>query len=527
MSDAKNQARAYDEVPYNGSPFSYTHPGAMAAVATLYGMTPPNVDRCRVLELGCAEGGNLIPMAVSLPGSEFVGVDLSPKQVACGQAIVDRLGLKNVELRAMDLMELDASRGEFDYIVCHGVYSWVPRPVREKIMAICSERLTPDGVAYISYNTYPGWHFRGMIREMVRFHDDRQAAPLARVLRARQFLDFLVRNCREPKAVFAVTLEQELRLWEKSSDAYVLHEQLAEVNEPVYFHQFNGRLADYRLQFVGEAKLGDLPAAYSREVDQKLAEWQSDFVGQEQYFDFLADRAFRRSLICHDHVRLTRPPAPSCMEKFLLVANAAPVAAEPRLTSDAIEQFRTRQENTFSTNNPWLKTALAHLLDRWPRPVAYKEVCEHARRCVAEAEGTTGDPTADHRLLAQPLLQCALSGFVELHVRSLEVAPAGQRPCASPLARLQAETGRIVTNLRHFQVELEETERQLLTRLDGSLDRGQLEAVFQEIVASEKTSAGTSAASPSGEAQAPAGSEDEPTLDESLRRMAAVALLMA
>lgn len=530
MSHAQDQARAYDEVPYESSPFAYTHPGAMATVATLYGLTPPDVESCRVLELGCAEGGNLIPMAVSLPGSRFVGVDLSPRQIACGQAMIDRLGLTNVELRTLDLMEIEAELGDFDYIVCHGVYSWVPRPVQEKIMTICSERLRADGVAYISYNTYPGWHFRGMIREMVNFHDDRQAPPLSRVRRARQFLDFLVRNCREPKSVFAVTLEQEWRLWEKSSDAYVLHEQLAEVNDPIYFHQFNGRLAEHRLQFVAEAKLGELPTAYANEVDQRLAEWCSDFAGQEQYHDFLADRAFRRSLICHKHVRLQRPPSQACMAKFFLVANAAPVAPEPRLSSDAVEQFQTRQGNTFSTNNPWLKTALAHLLHCWPRPVAYGDVCEHARRSVIEAGGAEGDPISDDRLLAQPLLQCGLNGFVEFRVhRSPEVAEAGNRPCASPLARLQAESAHIVTSLRHLQVELEEADRRLLGRLDGSLDRGQLEVVFQDIVASVKAGSGMSklSASSPGDRQPPANVEEQGTLAECLRRLATVALLTA
>lgn len=528
MSHAQDQARAYDEVPYEGSPFAYTHPGAMATVATLHGMTPPNVDRCRVLELGCAEGGNLLPMAVSLPGGQFVGVDLSPRQIACGQATIDRLGLANIELRTMDLMEIGAELGEFDYIICHGVYSWVPRPVQEKIMTICSQRLTAEGVAYISYNTYPGWHSRGMVREMVRFHDDRQAPPLSRVRRARQFLEFLVRNCREPKAVFAVTLEQELRLWQKASDAYVLHEQLADVNEPVYFHQFNGRLADHRLQFVAEARLGELPTAYSDEVDRSLAEWRGDFAGQEQYFDFLADRAFRRSLVCHEHVRLQRPPSPDCLPKFFLTANAAPVEAERRFASDAVEQFQTRQGNTFSTNNPWLKTALAHLLDWWPRPLAYNDVCEHARRSVAEAGGAPGDPFADDRLLAQPLLQCGLSGFVELRVhRSPEAAEAGDRPSASPLARLQAESGPIVTNLRHLQVELEEADRQLLTLLDGSLDLAQLEAAFQKIVASTKavTAQAEQNTAPTDQGQVSATAGEEHTLADYLRRLALVALL--
>src|SRR5262249_18767962 len=85
---------SYDEVPYPSVPFPQTHPDRPATVATLLGLNPVPADRCRVLELGCASGGNLIPLAYGLPDSTFLGIDLSSEQIAQGQKTVQALGLQ-------------------------------------------------------------------------------------------------------------------------------------------------------------------------------------------------------------------------------------------------------------------------------------------------------------------------------------------------------------------------------------------------------------------------------------------------
>jgi cyclopropane fatty-acyl-phospholipid synthase-like methyltransferase len=165
-----SENNAYDAVAYISKPFPQTHPDNLATLATLFGLQPPPLDNCRVLELGCASGGNLIPMAVSLPGSTCVGIDLSANQIADGQKTLAALGLKNVQLKHLSILDIDESFGEFDYIICHGVYSWVPEDVQDKILSICAANLARDGVAYVSYNTFPGWHMRGMIRDMMCYH---------------------------------------------------------------------------------------------------------------------------------------------------------------------------------------------------------------------------------------------------------------------------------------------------------------------------------------------------------------------
>ena len=168
---------SYQDVPYPNDPYRSSHPDHLATVAILSGMTPPAVACSRVLELGCARGGNLIPMAGAMPAATFLGVDASSRQVGEARELIDKLGLCNIRIEQQDILTLDRQSGIFDYIICHGTFSWVERDVQDKILEICSTNLTPDGLAYISYNTYPGWHFRGLVRDMMCFHTRRFDRP--------------------------------------------------------------------------------------------------------------------------------------------------------------------------------------------------------------------------------------------------------------------------------------------------------------------------------------------------------------
>ncbi|MBA3531908.1 MAG: class I SAM-dependent methyltransferase, partial [Ardenticatenales bacterium] len=169
---------SYDETPFLKQ--TYVHVDGMATIAALQGLRPAPVAACRVLELGCGSGSNLIAMAYGLPESRFLGIDLSAQQSADGQATVAELGLPNVEIRQGDILAVDDSFGPFDYIIAHGVYSWVPPVVREKVLSICRERLAPQGIAYVSYNVFPGWHPLLIIREMLRYHTRDLCHPLER-----------------------------------------------------------------------------------------------------------------------------------------------------------------------------------------------------------------------------------------------------------------------------------------------------------------------------------------------------------
>ena len=106
-------------------------------------------------------------------------------------------------------MDVGEDFGRFDYVICHGVYSWVPEAVQDRILEICARNLTPDGVAYVSYNTYPGWHARGLARDLMGFHVRRIAAAKARATEARAILEDMVRVLPDPDSAYGRILSRE------------------------------------------------------------------------------------------------------------------------------------------------------------------------------------------------------------------------------------------------------------------------------------------------------------------------------
>ena len=106
-------------------------------------------------------------MAEVFPNSTFLGIDASSRQIDDGNGSIAALGFRNITLTCEDLLNVDEAYGKFDYIIAHGVYSWVPDNVQQKIFFICKQNLSENGIAYVTYNTYPGWRLRGMIRDLM------------------------------------------------------------------------------------------------------------------------------------------------------------------------------------------------------------------------------------------------------------------------------------------------------------------------------------------------------------------------
>jgi len=187
----ESQSTSYDEIPYPAAAYRQSHIARLETLAKLFGMAPVDIRHSRVLELGCADGANLIPMACALPESTFLGVDVSTRQIKAGQEIIAALGLTNIELLQCDIRHIDQSFGVFDYVIAHGVYSWVPPEVQDKILSICSEYLRDHGVAYVSYNTFPGWRMRGMLRDMMVYHARKFNDPKEQIEQARALIQWL------------------------------------------------------------------------------------------------------------------------------------------------------------------------------------------------------------------------------------------------------------------------------------------------------------------------------------------------
>lgn len=475
---------SYEELPYDGHAFSTTHPDALAVAATLRGIAPPAVATARILELGCANGRNLIPMAYSLPKSRCVGVDLSPRQIADGQADVDALGLNNIKLIALSILDIDPDFGQFDYIICHGVYSWVPAVVQNKILEICRQNLAPNGVAYVSYNTYPGWHFRGAVRDMLKFHVQPFNVIQEQVQHSRAILNLMSKiwNHREPENAFAKTLRDEAEELEQSRDSYVFHEHLEEFNEPLYFQEFMKRAESHGLQYLWDMKNSALARNLPVEELRVLDSLSDDLIRQEQYYDFLRRRVFRKTLLCRAEHSLSRNLDIHVLREMHVTSRAKPVPDVPNIDSLAPVEFRTPDQITLTTNRPLLKRLLCSLFEWWPSSISVLDLWDSWQVDVGRysAEWMTEEPIQTLDQFLQELQILFLTNVIELHTHVPTFATdVSERPEASVLARYLARRSSKVTNLRHFTVELDEFDRVVLTRLDGTMT---VEDVLQSLL---------------------------------------------
>jgi SAM-dependent methyltransferase len=468
---------AYDEVIYPGSAFPQTHPDRLATLAVLHGLKAAPPDRCRVLELGCGTGGNLVPMAYALPRSTFVGLDAAGTAVAQGREQIAALGLSNVTLLHRDLLEA-ADLGTFDYVVAHGLYSWVPPPVQERILAIASGALAPDGVAYVSYNAFPGCHVRDAMRQMMRWHVRGMVDPEERVAQARGLIRFLS-EAAPPRPLLSEILRDTLEHQEKQPDAVLFHDDLAEINEPLLFVEFIQRAGRHRLKFLSEADYPDMVVwKADSPAGRFLLELGSEnLVVQQQYRDFLVFRRFRQTLLCREEAVPAREPDPDTLRSLYVGASTRPEAGDSDIASDEPVRFVSEKNGEVTTPHPLSKAAFLELGAIWPRWVRVTDLLAAARARVLAAGGRPAAAEDETRLL-RFLLGSYGAGVVEL--RSMEcpfVTQISARPRASALARLQSRSLAAVTNLRHQGVRLEDPlVRAFLRLLDGTRDRAEIAA---------------------------------------------------
>ena len=484
----------YDEMPYPQLSHYSTHPDCLATMAVLAGLQPAPVEACRVLELGCASGGNLIPMAYCLPKSTFVGVDLSETQISDGQKQLKALGLTNLKLHALDILDITKEFGEFDYIIAHGVFSWVPPAVQDKVLAICRENLAPQGIGFISYNTFPGWHLIQVVRNMMRYHTRDIADPLKRAAEARRVLRMFANAKPEPMddgyygfiRMYADYLDGVPGSQLPKYDSALLHDELEELNQPFYFHEFVERLEASGLQY-----LADLSRTNLEKIDPivvgDLRKKAKNLVEIEQSADFLLNRTFRKTLVCQKSAVIQRRIKPGQIARLLIGSHASAEKQEIDYFSTEVTRFEAGDGSALTTDHPLSKAAMLSLAEAWPKLMNFRDVFKAAQNRLVEAGYAPNDlqqtQDRDAQVLSANLLKAFSysSSLVDLHVFAppLDDKP-NEFPVVSRPARLNAVQGQIVTNLRHERVDLDAFDRFILPRLDGSRNRKSLLTELKE-----------------------------------------------
>lgn len=481
---------AYDRLAYPGYAYPATHPARLEAIARLFGLRPTPAARSRVLELGCGDGGNLLSLAQALPAASLMGIDAAASAVERGNELARAAGLENVELRCMDIEAMsdsDEVRGSFDYIVAHGVYSWIPPRVRVTLLASVRRLLAPMGVAYVSYNAYPGSYLRDMARDILGYHVRDIEDAEDKLVAAQELMQTIV-AIDEPSP-YAQVLREHMGRMLGYSDALLFHDDLADISTPFYFHEFVEHAAHHKLCFLSEA---DLFESQMRDVPESagrlMAGLPDEVVVREQYMDFFKNRMFRQTLLCHEAAPVSRTLDEAAIECLWMSSRvrlleggldgegedgrahgetrAVPEGAPPAAHPDG-DTFVTPEGFSMTTSEPLVSAAMSALAGAWPESLDFATLLAGAR----EASGPEAPSELVSARLCGVLLQAHLARIVTLQGCPPPLTgEVGERPCASPLARAQQAAGLpTVGSLLHGSVRLEsELEVGLLPLLDGS-----------------------------------------------------------
>ena len=391
----------YDAVPYPARELAQAHPGRLAAIARLFGVQAAMPSHCRLLEVGCSDGGNLIAMAQALPDARFVGIDTSTTAIAAARAA--SAGIENVTFEELSLADYDPPRSSFDYVVAHGVYSWVPEDVRDALLELCERALAEHGVAYVSYNTLPGGVMREVVREILLRHVGRIEDPAQQMAAARQLLGLLrVAWSYDPELSTLVSIATRMA---ESGDALLFHDTLSPENARVEFADFAAHAGAHRLQFLAEANFWEMQVGWLPAELRGVVTQIPDRLQREQLIDELRMRTFRQTLLCHAALQVDEPRPEPVASLWVSTQARSEAAGEPGAVT-----FTGANGATLTTAEPLVVDALQRLVAASGASVAVASLWP------------PDAPAEDRDAICMALLRCYAGALVDLHA---EPATAG------------------------------------------------------------------------------------------------------
>jgi SAM-dependent methyltransferase len=441
------QETRYDRVQYPAGLYPTTTPDHLAMIACLHGLAAPDPKRARVLEIAGGDGVNLIAMAAAYPDAEFLSFDLSAAAVERGEALARAAGLANVRVETGDVIAAaETMAGAFDYIIVHGLYAWVPEPVRTATLKLIDRVLAPEGIAFLSYNALPGGHLRRAIRDMLLHHVGDIEAPQARVERAREVLrDFSTPRPTDRPALAALRLIAEPMLMKNAGS--IFHDEMSDHYAPQALAEVVAAAGAHGLAYLGDA----MPAMIYDGLPGTDGS-DEEVVRAAQADDYNVLTFFHQTLLVRPGRRPLRRLDPSCFDR-LYASSAARRTSE---TGFAVG------DKEFELEDPDLAEFLEALGKIWPD-----------RASVARFAGAP-----DH---AEALIRLYQAEAMSLHALPFPgCSQPGERPSASALARAQIEAGapNLFTLDHRMMAFVEPGPRAFLALLDGSCDRAQLQAAW-------------------------------------------------
>ena len=399
----KEQAKEiYADLGYLSQPFPYASAPFLESYARLLGLSPAPASNARILEIGSSYGGNLISQALFYPQATFTGIEIAPTQVSVGKTYIDQLGITNLDLLEGDVNESHDHLGTYDYIIAHGFYSWVDEDTKDNFLRLCKEHLAENGILYMSYNTYPGWHKMDSVRALLEFANKdidtlnhrekvRHGKTVASKLGALMLEYDTVKN---QQTSFLQSLRQTLQ----KQDCYVGHDHLEPVNTPVYFHQCMDHMAEHGFTYLCDCDLNlSFPTVYDETLRTQLQVLAPhDPLAREQYIDFMLNTAFRKSLFTHKgatpkpitETSVTDADFQHSLEQFLFTLRIPSEHLEPifedlakRMDSSAtkalVDLFQQEGPHFYLKHNTLVTYTGEHTIPDICLPLFYQFLVEH------------------------------------------------------------------------------------------------------------------------------------------------------
>jgi SAM-dependent methyltransferase len=458
-------AQSYDSVAYPAQPIAFAHPTHIGGIARLFGLAPRAMVGARVLEIGCADGGNLVPMACAFPDTGFFGLELSAQQAERGAAMAADYGLSNLQVLQGDIAAPPAAlAGNFDFIICHGVFSWVAAETQQQLLRFCHDRLNPGGVVYLSYNVYPGWKLREVLRDMMLHHAGGIDEPARRIEQARAILGFTA-NLSRADSPYGQMLRQEHAALSAQPDHYVFHEMLAPHNRPLPFREVMALAGACGLGYVGDVNLASMtPQGVAADGLAKLQELcAGDQELLEQHLDFINNRAFRTSVLARraDMGSLDRALPMQALDDLRIAPACMPAGRKPG--QPQVRLFRDGMGNTAEISDAALLVFMDRLIEQGLPWRSFGQWCGE----LAAIGGLRREPFAE--AFYKQFMPLLFGNLVHLHHDSPQPARRDGVLRAFEPARRAARAGAVrVVAKSHVMIEVGPPEALLLSMADGS-----------------------------------------------------------
>ena len=457
MKNRTDRATAYDDLPYPSFTFPQTNPDRLSTLAILHGLTPVPPSKCRYLELGCGDGTNIAYSASIFRDSEFFGIDLSTRHIDRARETSSVLELNNTQFEAVDILDLNANElGEFDYVVAHGLFSWVPDSVRDRILELMRDCLTDNGIGYISYNTYPGCYVRkigwDLFGQMPKDVDD----PMKDVASAKSVLSIIGSAAAEGSFQRSLYDEIESDLTGKNI-SNIFHDDLADLNHPYYFLEFARLIDNHGLRYVCEADPASVEEISDPELAKELASLTDDPLQREQYRDFIDLTKFRMSVFCKNTNPPTNAVLPEAIRRTYAITPLRSVSDTSTLVDTQSARFASTDGRSIKVNHPLTKSVLASLEQVVPT-------------CLSELVPDSGTEAATTLEFLLKLYKARLLSLFTVPLSTHWIVE--ERPRVHKFARWQAANGcDCMTSLLGVNIGFSsELVRAMVSLLDGTRD---------------------------------------------------------